>query len=177
MQSSDTSLLLTSAMVSLAFGLPRTRALLLRASYRAHANARRFGDGSPAPPRHRISSRRNEALPGCWIVLITRAASQTPRQMCVALAMTIDATVAFGAYGTLGIRYMFYFRGHHAAAHALACLRIADAVAGHRRKACFRVTRLGLLGRNLASAGRRTEISEALSHAPPSQTNVAWSLP
>jgi WD40 repeat protein len=38
------------------------------------------------------------------------------------------------------------------------------------------VTRLGLLGRNLASAGRQTEISEALSHAPPSQTNVAWSL-
>src|SRR5262249_14979807 len=28
-----------------------------------------------------------------------------------------------------------------------------------------------------ASAGRQTEISEALSHAPPSQTNVAWSLP
>jgi hypothetical protein len=59
----------------------------------------------------------------------------------------------------------------------LACLRIAGAVAGHRRKAGFRVIRLDLLGRNLASAGRRTEISEALSHAPPSQTNVAWSLP
>jgi hypothetical protein len=86
-------------------------------------------------------------------------------------------TVAFGAYGTVGIRNKFCFRGHHAAAHVLACLRIADAVAGHRRQACFRVIWLDLLGRNLASAGRRTEISEALSHAPPSQTNVAWSLP
>jgi hypothetical protein len=86
-------------------------------------------------------------------------------------------TVAFRVYGTLGIWNRLYFRGHHAAAHALACLRIADAVAGHRRKACFRVIRLDLLGRNLPSAGRRTEISETLSHVPPSQTNVAWSLP
>jgi hypothetical protein len=86
-------------------------------------------------------------------------------------------TVAFVTYGTLGIRNMFFFRGHHAAAHVLAYLRIADAVAGHRRQACFRVIRLDLLGRNLASAGRQTEISEACSHLPPSQTSIAWSLP
>lgn len=47
MQSSDASFPLTSAPVSLAFGLPRVHALLLCASCRAHANARRFGDGSP----------------------------------------------------------------------------------------------------------------------------------
>src|SRR5262249_24434411 len=99
-------------------------------------------------PWYRISSRENEVLPGCWAILGTRAASQTPRRMCVALTMTIDATVAFRAYGPLGIQNMFYFRGLHAAAHALACLRIAGAVADHRRQACFRVIRLDLLGRN-----------------------------
>jgi hypothetical protein len=68
--------------------------------------------------------------------------------------------VAFGAYGTLGIRNKFYLRGHHAAAHVLACLRIADAVAGHRRKAGFRVIRLDLLGRNSHPLDGNSEILE-----------------
>jgi hypothetical protein len=52
-----------------------------------------------------------------------------------------------GAVGNLHRRCVYHAIREATLTTALTCLRIADAVAGHRRKAGFRVTRLGLLGR------------------------------
>jgi hypothetical protein len=154
MQSSDASFPLTSATVSLAFGLPRVRALVLCASSvrtRTH-DASGTDHRLPAPPDSFEGKRGSPRLLGH--PHHTRREPNTTPDALRSRRDDRDA-VAFGAYGTLGIRDMFYFRGHHAAAHVLACLRIAGAVAGHRRKAGFRVIRLDLLGRKLASAGRQ----------------------
>src|SRR5262249_8915488 len=93
-----------------------TRALLLRASCRAHADAQRFGVGSLAP--------RNA---GFFLFEEKRGSPRLLGHPCHTRCepnTTPDVRrsghddrrpVAFGAYGTLGIRNKIYFRGHHAA--------------------------------------------------------------
>src|SRR5262249_11044294 len=89
--------------MDLGYGLPclrstskRVRCFFARRAVRTRThNASGSGHRLPATPDF-FFSRRNEALPGCWVILVTRAASQTPRRMYVALAMTIDVLLPSG---------------------------------------------------------------------------------
>lgn len=89
---------------------------------------RHFYPGSPSAGS---LPRRNEGLPGAWVILFVRAVVNRLRRVRTAPRPSRGAVaVAFKLSETLGTRNLCQFRSYLPTAHALAYLRIAGPVTG-----------------------------------------------
>ena len=170
MQPSDSLPPSATAPVPLACGLPRCGRLFCAFAAddtcaRQRVVRRRRVTGSP---QSRDVSRRGEGLPGAWAVLFVRAMVEHPAGYRSLLAHLTERSLwpssnsAPWASGKV-----IGFGAACPMAHTLACLRIAEAIAGTVARLAPGLGGLPLGRTGFAPAGRRTKFHEGIATSNP----------